>query len=530
VRLISILILVVTAFADSIPNQIVCRSKERIRPFRLPAALGASVKRTNSKIRLVTLQDGSNIKSKINKIQEKNPNAVCGPNYLYKRLLTPNDTFYNDIWALPKIGAPSAWDSSTGSTSITVAIIDTGILLNHPDLSANIKINSAEIANNSIDDDLNGYVDDRLGYNTINDNSNANDGEGHGTHVAGTIGAIGNNNLGVTGVCWSCKLLPVKVLDDNGDGTSESVAAGVDYARIRGADIFNLSLGGPSDDPVLESALQSASNAGKLLVFAAGNEGANNNTTPSYPANYSFANSLTVAATNSSDERAGFSNYGTNTVHLAAPGVDILSTYLSNNYAYSDGTSMAAPQVSGALAILRSLGATSTQSRNCILNGVTVVAGLPVSTSGRLNLASAVNLCSTSSATPTPTPTVSPTPTRSGSAIDDPTPVPIPPISFQGTLKGSSLNGLALIKGRIFSIQNQEPVSGTRIKRSCVIKLGATKVKYNKTLTARTSGSSIKDLVEIKGARSGDKVSFRCKFTNPLAPQALKISGKFRWR
>ena len=528
-RQLAILFIAVMSLADSIPNQIVCRSKERIRPFRLPAGLSASVKPTSSKIRLVTLPSGSNLNSSITKISEKNPYSVCGPNYLYKRLVTPNDTFYSNIWALPKIGAPSAWNSSTGSSSITVAIIDTGILLNHPDLSANIKVNSSEIANNNIDDDLNGYVDDRFGFNTINGNANTNDGEGHGTHVAGTVGAVGNNSLGVTGVCWSCKLLPVKVLDDNGDGTSESVAAGVDYARIRSADIFNLSLGGPSNDSVLQSALQSASNAGKLLVFAAGNEGANNNTTPSYPANYSFANSLTVAATNSLDQRAGFSNYGTTKVHLAAPGVDILSTYLSNNYAYSDGTSMAAPQVSGALAILRSLGATSTQAKNCILNGVTPISGLQVSTGGRLNLASSVNLCS-SSGTPTPTPTASPTPTRGGSAIDDPTLVPIPPVSFLGSLKGSSLDGFAVLKGRIFSIQNEEPVSGTSIKRRCVVKLGTTKVKYNKTLTARTSGSRIKDFIEIRGVRSGDRVSFNCKFTNPLAPQALKLSGKFRWK
>lgn len=447
-RLLTILLFAAICFADSVPNQILCRSNERIRPFRLPAGSNATVKATNSKMRLVKFSSPYDFDSEKAKLEAKNPNVFCGRNFKYKKLLTPNDTFYSDIWALPKIGAPSAWDSSTGSTNITVAIVDTGILLNHPDLSSNIKVNSSEIANNSIDDDLNGYVDDRLGYNTIDENGDANDGEGHGTHVAGTIGAIGNNNLGVTGICWSCKLLPVKVLDDNGDGTSESVAAGVDFARIRGADILNLSLGGAGDDPVLESALQSASNAGKLLVFAAGNEGVNNNTTPSYPANYSFTYSLTVAATNSSDERAGFSNYGTTTVHLAAPGVDILSTYLSNNYAYSDGTSMAAPQVSGALAILRSLGATSAEAKNCILNGVTAVSGLLVSSGGRLNLASSVNLCSNSSGTPTPTPTVSPTPTRSGSAIDDPTPVPIDPVSFSGTLKGKGSNGVISIKGK----------------------------------------------------------------------------------
>lgn len=511
-----------TILSESLPGQIICRASTKIRPFRLPAGLSAQIKSTSSKIRLVTLPDGSDLESTTTKILAKNPNVVCGPNYIYRRLRTPNDPSYSNQWALPKIGAPSAWDSTTGSSSITIAIVDTGILLNHPDLATNIKVNSGDIANNGIDDDSNGYVDDRFGYNTIDNNGNTNDQDGHGTHVAGTASAVGNNSLGISGVCWNCKLLPVKVFDIEGNATSESVAAGVDYARILGADIFNLSLGGSSDDLVLKSALQSASNAGKLLVFAAGNDGVNNNIFPSYPANYQFTNSLTVAATNSSDQRAIFSNYGTNTVHLAAPGVEILSTYLLNNYAYADGTSMAAPHVTGALAILRSLGATSAQARSCLLNGVTQVTGLPVVTGGRLNLAAAVNLCF-----PSGTPTASPTPTRSGSAIDDPTPIPNK-IELQGTLKGSALKGLARLVGSIFSIKDGVPVSGTTIKRDCLIKYGKTNFRYSKNLTAKSSGSVIKDQIPIKGFKG--VISFSCRFSNPLAAESLKLSGKFKAR
>jgi subtilisin family serine protease len=495
----------------------------------LPAGLKASIRPTNSRLRLVELKSSENFSEIKSKIESKNPNVVCGKNYIYRRLKTPNDPHFSSLWGMTKIGAPSAWDSSTGSSSIKVAIIDTGILRTHPDLSANIYINMGEIPNNGIDDDLNGYVDDRFGFNTINNNSNTTDGKGHGTHVAGIVGAVGNNGVGVTGVAWSTSLIPVKVLDDNGDGTSESVAAGVDYARIIGADILNLSLGGPSSDSVLQNALQSASNAGKLLVFAAGNEGTNNNITPSFPANYSFSNSLTVAATNQSDQLASFSNYGTSTVHLSAPGVGILSTFLGNSYAPFDGTSMAAPYVAGALAILRSLGATASQSKSCILNGVTKIQGLPVISGGRLNLASAVSLC-LPAGTPTasPTPTVTPTPTKNDSAIDDPTPIPIPPISFQGTLSGKSNKNLVVLRGRIFAFQNEAPVSGTQIKRNCSLKFGNVRIKYTKTITAKTKGATFKDNISITGLSPASRVSFRCRFTNPLAPQALTLSGKTR--
>lgn len=528
-RIFGILLFSAFSFADSIPNQILCRSEQRIRPFRLPAGLKATVRPTNSRLRLVDLKASETFSDIKSKIESKNPNVVCGKNYIYRRLRTPNDPNYSSLWGMTKIGAPSAWNSSTGSGSIKVAIIDTGILRTHPDLSANININSGEISNNGIDDDLNGYIDDRFGFNTINNNSNTTDAEGHGTHVAGTVGAVGNNGVGVTGVAWSTSLIPVKVLDDNGDGTSESVAAGVDYARIIGADILNLSLGGPSSDSVLQSALQSASNAGKLLVFAAGNEGANNNITPSYPANYSFANSLTVAATNQSDQLASFSNYGTSTVHLTAPGVDILSTYLGNTYRSLDGTSMAAPHVAGALAILRSLGATASQAKACVLNGVTSIQGLPVSSVGRLNLASAVSLC-LPAGTPTasPTPTVTPTPTRNDSAIDDPTPIPIPPISFQGTLRGKSSNNLVTLSGRIFAFQNEAAVSGTQIKRSCTVQFRNVRSKYTKTISAKIRGATFKDNISMSGLRPGSRVSFRCRFTNPLAPRALTLSGKAR--
>ncbi|WP_166442568.1 S8 family serine peptidase [Phragmitibacter flavus] len=253
------------------------------------------------------------------------------------------------------IDAQAAWNQNTGSANITVAVIDTGVSLSHPDLAANIKQNSAEIAGNQIDDDHNGFVDDVRGWNFYSDTSNADDVNGHGTHVSGTIAALGNNATGVVGVSWNSKVLPVQFLSAGGSGYTSDAIASVDYARQRGARLINASWGGGGFSSYLQQSIQNfcATNNG-LFVAAAGNQGTNNDSAPHYPSNYTTAGIISVASTTKSSQLSSFSNYGKISVDLAAPGSDIISCLPGARYASYSGTSMAAPHVTGAAALLMS--------------------------------------------------------------------------------------------------------------------------------------------------------------------------------
>ncbi len=232
-------------------------------------------------------------------------------------------------------------------------MIDTGIDYTHPDLAANIWTNTAEIQGNGKDDDGNGFVDDVHGYDFANNDGDPMDDNGHGTHVAGTIGAVGNNGIGVAGIDWNVKLMALKFLDATGSGLISNAIRALDYAVMMGAQVSNNSYGGGGYDPAFADAIHNAQSNGHILVAAAGNDGLNNDTTPSYPSNYNFDNVVSVAATDHNDQLASFSNYGASTVDLAAPGVDILSTYKGGGYAYMSGTSMATPHVTGAVALIR---------------------------------------------------------------------------------------------------------------------------------------------------------------------------------
>ena len=260
------------------------------------------------------------------------------PNYIAYALDTvPNDTSYDDQWGLPKIAAPAAWDITTGS-NITVAVVDTGIYLSHEDFNCPGKLVA--------------------GKNFVNSQAEPNDGNGHGSHVAGIVGACSNNSLGVTGLAWGAQLMPIKVLDDAGNGTYANVAAGIHYAADNGAKIINLSLGGPADSATLEEAVQYAYDQGALVIAAAGNcavGGFNcgGQFNPDiYPAAYDTT--LAVAATDEFDYRASFSEYRPY-VEVAAPGVSIYSTYKSGAYTGLSGTSMASPYVAGLAALIWSV-------------------------------------------------------------------------------------------------------------------------------------------------------------------------------
>ncbi|MFC1855996.1 S8 family serine peptidase [Thermodesulfobacteriota bacterium] len=256
------------------------------------------------------------------------------------------------------IDAPEAWDITTGSSSIVVAVIDSGVDYNHQDLAANMWTNPGEIPGNGIDDDLNGHIDDIYGIDVFSNDSNPMDGFGHGTHCAGTIGAVGNNGIGVAGVAWNVQIMALKFMDSNGEGGNDALAVEcIYYAIAMGANILSNSWGTDlvsSGYPALEDAIETANEANILFVASAGNDDGHNNDGQYsvYPASFYNENIISVAATDQDDYIAEFSNYGPYSVDVGAPGVGIYSCLPGNSYAYLSGTSMAAPHVAGLAALV----------------------------------------------------------------------------------------------------------------------------------------------------------------------------------
>ncbi|MCZ7574505.1 MAG: S8 family serine peptidase [Ardenticatenaceae bacterium] len=319
------------------------------------------------------------------RVLERNPIvAFAEPNFIRSKELLPNDPRFGEMWGLHNTGqtvggvtgtadadidAPEAWNITTGSSAVIVGVIDTGVNYTHEDLAANMWTNPGEIPGNGLDDDGNGFVDDIHGINAILNTGDPNDDNGHGTHVAGTLGAVGNNGIGVTGVNWTVRIAACKFLSAGGSGTTADAIKCFKYfnhlKNVLGQNILvtNNSWGGGGFSQVLKDAMAGLDQPGMTPILhaaAAGNNSANNDTSPQFPASYDLDNIIAVAATDQTDHYASFTNFGPTSVDLAAPGVNILSTVPtgtcqlcdSTGYTLLNGTSMATPHVTGAAALL----------------------------------------------------------------------------------------------------------------------------------------------------------------------------------
>jgi subtilisin family serine protease len=375
----------------------------------------------------------------------KVPRTACSPNYAIFASATPNDPQFSGQWSHTAMSSATAWNTTTGNQNIVVVVVDTGVSLTHPDLVSNLWVNPNEVAGDGIDNDGNGYIDDVHGINAITNSGNPNDDHSHGTHVAGIIGAHGNNGTGIAGVNWRVNIVGAKFLDASGSGSTSNAIKCIQYAtnlkRQKQLRVVatNNSWGGGGYSSALASAIADAATENILFVAAAGNSAQNIDTTPSYPAAYNISNVISVASTTSSSALSSFSNYGATRVHIGAPGSNINST-VPGSYAVYSGTSMASPQVAGVAALASS--ACATQFSANTLKNILLSTGSPLpalsgkTITGKLvnaNAAvqSALTQCAamptaTASPAPTATPTRTPTPIPSPTAVV-PTPVPVVP-------------------------------------------------------------------------------------------------------
>jgi subtilisin family serine protease len=381
---------------------------------------------------------GKGMVSAINALHTLGSVVLAEPNFEMNAIAVPNDPKWPSLWGMEKIGAPAAWDAWQGNEDFTVAVIDTGIDYTHEDLKDNIWKNSKEIPANNIDDDGNGYVDDVMGWNFYWNNNNPMDGNGHGTHCAGTVAGRGNNGLGVSGVVWGAKLMPVKVLGDDGSGYNFDIYDGIMYAVQNGAHVTSNSYGGGGASNLLAAALSAAKSKGVLFVAAAGNSAASS---ANYPAYYSktYDNVIAVASTDANDTLSSFSNYGDG-VNVAAPGRNILSTVPNNSYQTYSGTSMATPHVAGLAALLWSKDPSLSylQVKDALLTGADVIPALTgkVSSGARIHAQKALDKISLVIAPETtPTPDVTPTGLPTAAPTTGPTisPTETPPTAPTGT-------------------------------------------------------------------------------------------------
>ncbi len=333
--------------AEHVHGEIIVQFRDDIASLDAEVAhskTGATVIREFKRIKglqLVKLSKHISLKRALESYLRNPRIEYAEPNYIVHATATPDDTFYNDLWGLHNTGqtggtadadidAPEAWNLTTGSSNVVIAVVDTGVAYSHPDLSGNIWTNTGETScTDGIDNDSNGYIDDCNGWDFIGDDNDPADYAGHGTHVAGTIAAVGNNSSGISGVMWTANIMPLRFLGVSGSGTTAGAISAILYANANGAHVINNSWGGGGFSQALKNAIDAS---GAVVVCAAGNSGVNNDSTPFYPASYTSSNIISVAATNHNDGLASFSNYGAASVDVGAPGVSIKSTVPQYSY------------------------------------------------------------------------------------------------------------------------------------------------------------------------------------------------------
>lgn len=435
--------------AEFVPHELLVKFKASVPEFvrgEIHRGVGAQVIhrfRGDPQLHNVRLPESENLDAALAYYQTRADVEYAQKNLIYHITeMVPNDDFFPWQWAWKNDGdnngtagadvrATFAWDKARGRSTVIVASIDTGVDYTHPDLATNIWTNPGEAGldcYNGIDDDEDGYIDDCRGWNFVfdpvnypNPNSPMDD-NGHGTHTSGIIGALTNNITGVAGANWAVRIMPLKFTDSNGGGTTMRAIEALDYAIAHGATISNNSWGTTSFDPALLDAIKRADAAGHLFITSAGNStvegvpGTDDDAIPFYPCSFTKydpvsnpkppQNIICAAATDNSDNLAGFSNYGFTTVQLGAPGVSILSTVPGQGYGYLGGTSMSAPFVTGAAALLKGCKA---NLRSAIIKKIllTTARQIPAlsgktTTGGVVNYQAAVNDSRVGDCTPPP--------------------------------------------------------------------------------------------------------------------------------
>ena len=301
-----------------------------------------------ARIQRLTLAPGADVAAAVAQLAGDPAVEYAEPDYIARAAVMPDDPLFAQQWWATPTHLPLAWDAATGALTVTIAIVDSGIDLDHPDLLDRLWINPGEIAGNGVDDDNNGVVDDVNGWDFIYASNNLQDENGHGTEVAGVAAATGANGQGIAGVCWGCRIMPVRVMQPSGIVNYSDLARGITYAAAKGAHVINLSVGGYANSRTLQTVIQNAAQTA-VIIAGAGNDGV---ATPFYPAAYPEV--LAVGAIDESGQRAAFSNFGP-WVDLAAPGANMLTTFDGGSWGAAAGTSVAAPVVSGVAGLVKTL-------------------------------------------------------------------------------------------------------------------------------------------------------------------------------
>jgi len=380
-------------------------NKSRARSLKTAGLVASQVFTLVPGLTLAETEPGLTINQTLENLSTDASVAYAEPDYIVSINATPDDTDYSLQWGLHNnndtdIDAPEAWDINTGSNTVVVAVIDSGVDYNHPDLRNRIWSNPDEIPNNGLDDDNNGFVDDVRGWD-FESNSNDNDPmdeHNHGTHVSGIIGAQTNNARGIAGINWNIQIMPLKFMNARGNGATSAAIKAINYAVANGAVLSNNSWGGGGFSQALFDTIQAANQRGHLFIAAAGNGlqgiGFDTDNTGHYPSTYNLPNIISVAATDQQDQLTPFSNFGSRTVDLAAPGLQIQSTIRNGQYQAFNGTSMAAPFVTGVIGLLLAQNNTLTvnELKAAVLDNVDPIPALSgqLLTGGRLNAFKAI--------------------------------------------------------------------------------------------------------------------------------------------